>query len=131
MLKKLCKGLLWSVALTLALVLGFAFIIRQANLSDAVIKPVVQVIKVLCILIGVAIAIRSEVSIGGSSIRSTAGRGWLWGGIVGILYTVLVFCIFSAIDGSFAPDISALNDLVFAMVIGVISAMILRGQNRE
>jgi putative membrane protein (TIGR04086 family) len=120
MLKKLCKGLLWSVALTLGLVLVFALIIRQANLDDSVIKPVVQCIKVFCILIGVGI-----------TIRNTTGRGWLWGGIVGILYTVLAFCIFSAIDGSFVIDISALNDLVFAAIIGVISAMLLRGRNRN
>ncbi|MDR1917903.1 MAG: TIGR04086 family membrane protein [Christensenellaceae bacterium] len=120
MLKKLCKGLLWSVALTLGLVLGFAFIIKQANLDDAIIKPVVQGIKVLCILVGVGI-----------TIRNTTGRGWLWGGIVGILYTVLAFCIFSAIDGTFVVDISALNDLVFAMIIGIISAMALRGRKES
>jgi len=120
MLKKLFKGLLWSVALTLAFVLLFAFIIKQANLDDAIIKPVVQSIKVLCILIGVAI-----------TIKNTRCCGWLWGGIVGILYTVLVFCTFSAIDGTFVVDLSALNDLVFSTVGGVLSAMLLRGKNKN
>jgi putative membrane protein (TIGR04086 family) len=117
MLKKLFKGLLWSMILTLGFVLIFAFIIKQANLGDAVIKPVVQVIKVVCILVGVGI-----------TIRNTGGKGWLWGGIVGVLYTVFAFCIFSAIDGSFEVNLSALNDLVFAMIIGVISAMLFRGR---
>jgi putative membrane protein (TIGR04086 family) len=120
MLKRLFKGLLWAIVLTLVLVLAFAFIIRQSNLDDALIKPIVQGIKVLCILIGVGIA-----------IKNTTGHGWLWGGIMGVLYTVFAFCIFSAIDGSFVVDLSALNDLVFAIIIGIISAMLFRGRIKE
>jgi putative membrane protein (TIGR04086 family) len=120
MLKRLFKGVLWAVVLTLVLVLGFAFIIRQSNLDDIVIKPVVQGIKVLCILIGVGI-----------TLRKSHGRGWLWGGIVGVLYTVCAFLVFSCIDGNFVVDISALNDLIFAIAIGIISAMLLRGRTKD
>jgi putative membrane protein (TIGR04086 family) len=120
MLKKLFKGLLWSMILTLGCILIFAFIIKQANLSDAVIKPVVLAIKVVCILIGVGI-----------TIGNTTGRGWLWGAVVGILYTVFAFCIFSAIDGSFTVDLSSLNDLVFSIIIGIFSAMIFRGRTKN
>jgi putative membrane protein (TIGR04086 family) len=120
MLKRLFKGVLWSITLTLGLVLGFAAVVRAANLNNDIIKPVVQGIKVLAILIGVGI-----------TIRNTSGRGWLWGGIVGVLYTVFAFCIFAAIDGTFQVDISALNDLVFAIIIGIISAMLLHGRNKN
>lgn len=120
MLKKLFKGVLWAITLTLCLVLAFAGIVRAANLDDSIIKPVVQGIKVLAILVGVGIC-----------VRNTSGHGWLWGSIMGVLYTVFAFCIFAAIDGTFQVDISALNDLVFAVITGIISAMLFRGRSKN
>lgn len=111
---------MWALTLTLGLVLILALIVRMANWGDGVIKPIVQCIKVLAILVGVGI-----------TIKNTTGRGWLWGGILGVLYTVFAFCIFSAIDGSFTVGVAALNDLVFAIIIGVISAMLFRGRRKN
>lgn len=114
-MKNICRGVLFAVTLTLILMLGLTFIVNAATLSDDVIKPVVQVIKVLCILLGVAVA-----------LKGVTKRGWLYGIAVGILYTIISFCVFAAIDGKFDINITALYDVLFATAIGVISAMLLR-----
>ena len=115
MVKSIFKGVLISVILTLVCVLIFALVLQFANISDGVITPVTQVIKVACIFIGVMF-----------TLKKVSKQGWLYGGLIGILYTIFSFLIFAIIDGNFVVGISAFNDLLFATVTGIISAFILR-----
>ncbi|MDR0383888.1 MAG: TIGR04086 family membrane protein [Christensenellaceae bacterium] len=119
-MKQIMKGVLWATVITLVFVLTFAFIINIFSLGDAVIKPVIQVVKVLSIFIGVAI-----------SLKNVKKAGWLIGAFVGALYIIFAFCIFSAVDGKFSLDLTALNDAIFSMTVGVISAIILRGKTNN
>jgi putative membrane protein (TIGR04086 family) len=116
-MKQIMKGVLWATVITLVFVLTFAFIINAFSLGDGIIKPIIQVVKVLSIFIGVAI-----------SLKNAQKAGWLIGAFVGALYIIFAFCIFSAVDGKFALDLTALNDAIFSMAVGVISAIILRGR---
>ena len=109
------KGILHAVILSLVLVFAFALIVLVAGLPSGAIKPGAQVIKVLSIFWGVVVA-----------LRGIEKRGWLFGALVGLLYTVIIFLIFSIIDSKFGITSGLLADSLFACVIGVISALILK-----
>ena len=114
-IKQVTRGTLYAVITTLALVLLFAGVLIVAPISDGAIKPVVQVIKVLSIFVGVIVA-----------LKHVNNRGWMYGGIVGLIYTVLAFFVFSIIYNEFGVTSGLLTDMLFAVVIGAISAMVLK-----
>lgn len=109
------RGILHAVILSLVLVLVFALVIWAAGLSSGAIKPVVQVIKVASIFWGVVVA-----------IRHIERHGWLFGALVGLLYMVLIFFVFSIVDADFGITSGLIADILFACVIGAFSAMILK-----
>lgn len=120
MFKSIFKGVLCAVIVTLLFVLGFALLVQICGLSDNVISPVMQVVKVICIFVAVAIA-----------LKSVKSKGWLFGAIVGLLYMVFTFLIFSLLDGKFTVGMTALSDLLFQTLIGLISGVILRLRNKD
>lgn len=120
MIKSMFKGVMCAVIATLLFILVFAFILQISGLSNAVISPVMQVVKVICIFIGVAIALKPAKS-----------KGWLYGLLVGIFYMVLTFIVFSLLDGHFVINLGALSDLLFAALVGLVSAVLLRMRNKD
>ena len=109
------KGILHSVILSLILVFAFALVILVSGLPSGFIRPGAQIIKVLSIFWGVAVA-----------LRGIDKRGWLFGALIGLLYTVIIFLIFSIIDTNFGITSGLLADILFACGIGLISALILK-----
>ena len=107
------KGVFWAISVSLLCVLIFAFIIKFTNISENVISPINQIIKVLSILIGCWVA-----------SKKIPSNGWFYGLILGALYTIFAFLIFSILDGEFSFTISLLNDFVFGAVLGLISGII-------
>jgi len=109
------KGILHAVIISLILVFAFALVILLSGLSSSFIRPGAQIIKVLSIFWGVAVA-----------LRGIEKRGWLFGMLVGLLYTVIIFLIFSIIDTNFGITTGLLADTLFACAIGAVSAMIIK-----
>ena len=105
------KGVIFGVAFILAGVLLFAFIVEVASLSDKVIKPINQVIKLIAIFGGCAVAIRGE-------------KGFLKGGIIGLAVTIISYVLFGIIGGTFGSFAVILTDSLCGMVMGVISGVI-------
>lgn len=120
MVKGIGKGVLYAVIVTLLFILSFSFIVQMCGLANGVIKPVMQVVKVISIFIAVAIA-----------IKSIKNQAWLFGGLIGLLYMVVTFLIFSMLDGKFVIDFTVLSDLLFGVLAGVISAILLRLRNKD
>ncbi len=120
MVKSICKGVLTAAVITLLFILGFALVVQLAGLNNKVITPVMQVVKVICIFVAVAIAIKPAKS-----------KGWLYGALVGLLYMILTFLIFSLLDGKFNIGLNALSDLLFQTLVGLVSALILRLRNKD
>ena len=120
MIKSISKGVLCAVIVTLLFILGFALVVQLAGLSNQVISPVMQVVKVVCIFVAVAIAIKPAKS-----------KGWLYGALVGFLYMVLTFLIFSLLDGKFSIGLNSLSDLLFQTLVGLVSGVILRLRNKD
>lgn len=107
------KGSIFAVFITVVSILLFALIIKLTNLPTAVIKPVNQVIKIVSVLIGTIFAFRKDKT-----------QGLFKGILIGLVYTLLSFLVFSALDGSFNIKWSILNDLLFSGIAGAISGII-------
>ena len=120
MVKSIGKGVLCAVIVTLLFILGFALVVQLSGISSNAITPIMQVVKVVCIFVAVAIALKHAKS-----------KGWLYGALVGMIYMVLTFLIFSLMDGKFTVGISALSDLLFQTLVGLVSGVILRMRNKD
>lgn len=101
-----------SVLVSLGLILIFALVIKWFSLSDAVIAPVNIVIKILSIALGVMI------------LTKDGSRGIIKGIILGVIYIIVCYCIFSLLLGAFTFSVSNLWDLLFGAGVGAICGVI-------
>jgi len=107
------KGAFFALSCSLLCVLAFAFVLKFTTLSESYISPINQGIKIFSILIGCYVM-----------SKKIKHKTWLWGAIIGVIYTCLAFIIFSILDGEFSFDISLLYDILFASLIGILSGLI-------
>ena len=111
--KPIIKGVLVALAISLVAILLFAFLLRWTNISDSLIAPVNQVIKGVSIFLGVFFG-----------LKKVKQNGIINGLIIGFLYTIVAFLVFSLLDGAFCFDKSLLNDMLFGTIIGAICGII-------
>lgn len=109
----LIKGTLIALCISLVLVLVFAFLLKFTNIPDSAIFPVNQVIKGVSVFLGVFL-----------SLRKSKELGLVSGLLIGFIYTIMAFLVFSALSGTFSFDITLLTDVVFGAVIGAICGII-------
>ena len=107
------KGSLISLALSLVLILIFAFFIKYVAVPENAIKPINQVIKGISLLVGTFIA-----------LKKSSQMGLINGLLIGLTYTVLAFVVFSILDGHFEFSKTLVNDLLFGGIIGGICGVI-------
>ncbi len=107
------KGTLIALSFSLVGILIFAFILKFTNISESVITPINQVIKGVSIFLGVFIALKKQKEIGLVS-----------GLLIGLIYTIFAFLVFSILAGHFVFDISLLIDMAFGSIIGGICGII-------
>ena len=101
-----------SVVLSLLLIVIAAFVIKFFNIDSDAIIIINQIIKCLAITVSSLICLKLP------------NNGWIRGFIVGTLYTVVAFVVFSLLNGSFVLGLSLLNDLVFGGITGMISGIV-------
>lgn len=113
-LKRAMKGTLISMVFTVAVILLFALIIKETGLSDSVIAPVNQIVKILGI-------------IGASyfGIKGMTEKQWLTGGLSGLLFITLSYLVFSLIEGIFGNVALLFSDMLMGLLIGLVFAIIL------
>lgn len=107
------KGVAVGLATSLVGILLFAFILRFTSIPDKIIAPVNQVIKGVSIFLGVFLGMKKHKEM-----------GLFCGLLIGFLFTVVAFLVFSLLDGAFSFDRSLLNDIIFGSVIGAICGII-------
>ena len=108
------KGSLFGLCASLIFILIFAFLLRFVAVSDSAIVAVVQVIKGVSILFGVFVG-----------MKKTKEMGFITGMIIGLLFTVFSFLVFSVLDNfTFEISKTLLNDIIFGTVIGGICGII-------
>ena len=105
------KGTALSVAVSLLGAIIFAVILRTCALPDKIIYPVNQTIKALAVILGVLRFINGE-------------KGWMKGGVTGLLFTALSYLVFSAIGGDFSLSWLIFTELFVGAFVGMISGII-------
>lgn len=107
------KGAFVSVCLSLVCILVFAFIIKLTNMSENLIKPINQVIKIISIFAGTTF-----------TLKKNPQKELICSMLVGLLYTLLAFVIFSILNGKFSFGVSVLIDAIFGTILGAICGVI-------
>lgn len=111
--KNILIGTMIALCISLVLVLVFAFLLKFTNIPDTAITPVNQVIKGVSVFIGVFIGLKKSKELGLVS-----------GLLIGFIYTILAFLVFSILSGCFMIDFTLLTDVIFGAVIGAICGII-------
>jgi len=101
-----------AVIISLVLVLVFALIVNLANVSEKIILPINEGIKIVSIIVGCFIGFKD--------MKSGAFKG----AITGLLYTFLSILIFGIISHSVKFNMLSLVDLALGIVAGAISGIL-------
>ncbi|MBR2967601.1 MAG: TIGR04086 family membrane protein [Clostridia bacterium] len=101
-----------AVIFSLIFVVIAAAAIKLFNIADSAILIINQVIKSISILIAILICFKKS------------NGGWIRGFVVGLVYVLLAFVVFSLLSGEFIFDLSLLNDAALCGVSGLISGII-------
>lgn len=107
------RGAIIAISISLVLILLFALLIRFFGISDNLIMPINQIIKILSIFFGVFLALKDH-----------AQNGLVKGLIIGVVYTLIAYITFSILSGYFKLSLSLLYDIIFGGIIGGISGII-------
>lgn len=108
-LMTIIKGLAISVIFSLVAIFIFAIIISYTNFSENGVAPVMIGIVGLSILIGTAV-----------STWKLTKNGILNGGLVGLLYMLILYLVSSSLGTGFALNTNA----IIMMLLGIIAGMI-------
>ena len=99
------KSSVITVITALLLVLLFAFLINVFSFSDAVIKPINCVIKIIAVFVGVILSVRGE-------------KGFIKGGIAGVISLLIAYLVFALLGGGFSSGITVVWEILLGFVIG-------------
>ena len=86
-------------------VVVFACVLRVKPLSDRAVYFVNQVVKNLAVIVATLLFIRGE-------------KGWLKGGAVGLLFTLLSYLTFSIVAHTFSLSVLAVAELFVGLIAG-------------
>ena len=111
--KALLKGSLFALSISLILICIFAFVLRFLDINTDLIKPINQVIKIVSILLGAFMG-----------LKKVKEMGLVSGFLIGVLYTILAFVVFSLLNGSFCFSPTLLNDMLFGGIAGAIAGVV-------
>jgi len=106
------KAVIIAIVVSLIAIIVQALFLKFFNMSEGLIPIVNQIIKGLSIFFGCIFSIRG------------LNNGWLKGLLVGIIYTVVGFTLFSVLYGDFSANLTLLNDIVLGSVTGLLSGVI-------
>lgn len=108
------KASLVGVVASILLVLLFAFILKFVDLNSNIITIVDQIIKIVSILVAVFVLSKSR-----------SDKLLLKGLIVGAVYSLLAFIVFSILNGGVNFSVAIFTDVAFSALVGGVSAMVI------
>ena len=107
----LLRGITLTVLVTLSCILLFALIVRFAMPNQSVIKGVNQFLKIFAIFIGVFFTVKGKL-------------GFVKGGLVGLLSTIVNFILFALIGGEKVNIVPFLIECAFSLIVGAVCGVI-------
>lgn len=114
------KASLVGVVTSILLVLLFAFILKFVDLNSNVITTVDQIIKIISIFVAVFVL-----------SKASSDRLMLKGLIVGAVYSILAFIVFSILNGGVNFSVAIFTDVVFSALVGGVIAILLNLAKRK
>lgn len=105
------KGVIFSLIISVLTVIVFAIIVKFANLSSKTVEIVNIALKIISILVGTLLAVES------------GRQGLFKGGIIGLLFVLVSYLVFSLINGSFSVNPLTAFDVIFCLVAGLLSGV--------
>lgn len=106
------KAVIIAIVVSLIAIIIQALCLKFFNMSEELIPIVNQIIKGLSIFLGCILSIRG------------LKNGWLKGLIVGVIYMIVGFTLFSVLYGEFSANITLINDIVLGSITGLLSGVI-------
>ena len=110
---RIIKGSIFSIILSLILLLIFAVLLTYTDISESTIAPVVTIIVGVSILLGSTI----------STIKIKK-NGILNGGLVGLIYTIALYIVSSIVLTNFSFNINSLIMIATSVIAGMIGGII-------
>ena len=110
-LSQILKGVCLGVIFNFIAVIVFSFIIEITGITDNVIKPVNQFIKIISVFISCYFTLEGN-------------KGYLKGLTVGLFVFLITNVIFWLISGGVFFSLSFIIDVIFCSLIGLISGII-------
>lgn len=108
------KASLVGVVVSILLVLLFAFILKFVDIGSNTITIVDQAIKIISIAIAVFVLSKS----GGNNLL-------VKGLIVGAIYSIIAFIVFSVLNGGLNWSVAIFTDMVFSALVGGVVSILL------
>lgn len=105
------KGIVFSLLISIFSVIIFAIIVKFANLSAKTVEIVNTALKILSIFLGTLLAIGS------------GRQGLFKGGLIGLLFVLVSYLVFSLINGSFSVNPLTAFDVIFSLAAGLLSGV--------
>ena len=110
---KVIKGSVLAIALTAIFLSSYAAILSFTNISETTIVPVVIVLTGISLLIGSSI-----------STIPIKKQGMLNGGLVGLIYMLVLYIISSIILGNFGLNINSIIMIAVGVLTGMVGGII-------
>ena len=107
------RGVLVALSVSLVCILLFAVLLKFFDMSDMGIKIANQVIKIVSVALGV-----------GVSLKRDKKNGIAKGLLIGVLYTVVSYLVFSLLTSSFVFSKTIIFDTLFLGLSGMIFGII-------
>lgn len=116
----LLKSAIKGVIVSIILVLGLAFLLKFVNMSNKLISVFDEIIKGISIFISVK-----------SFLKVESSKTIIKAFVVGMIYTLLTFILFSALKGSYNFSVGTIFDILLGGVVGTIFAVIINIFSKE
>lgn len=110
---KILKGLGIAFISTLVGILIFSILLTYTNIPESTIPVVIIVISFISILLGSSI-----------STRKISKNGMIRGGIIGGIYTALLYFVSSILNTGFAVNIYTIIMIIVGIVAGLIGGIL-------
>jgi len=107
------KGVIISYIFTFISFLIFAVLLSTTNISDSYISGVISIVSVLSILIGSA-----------SCTKNANSQGLVWGSIIGLIYSIILYLISSVLFVGFSITSSTFYLFILSFLFDAIGGII-------
>lgn len=107
------KALLISFIISFIMILIYALILSFSSISDASMSKVTQTILIISVAIASAY--------GG---KKTRRRGWMFGAVLGLIFSILLIPFGMAVGQAFVMDIFLITKILVTAIVGAIGGII-------